>query len=257
MPERIHYANSDHYTPLSPWAHVGYSILFALPVLGLIFLIVFSFDNSNINRRNFARSYWCWLVVAIVLIVYLAGTGAFGLLVEQLRTAMDTVDTGSLSQSVITAFGAVRTLFEEKEKGTVPPAPSSTPWHAAVISQTAASTARPTNAPTTASPAAPTVEPTAAPTEKPAPGGGTDQSFRDVMDSYEAFFNDYVAFMKKYKEADAPLSMLADYLDFMAKYVDMMEALDEIEEDDLSAADWAYYLEVHARIMRKLGELVE
>ena len=245
MPRRIHYADSEQYTPLSPCAHVGYGILFALPVLGLIFLIVFSFDKSNINRRNFARSYWCWLVIAIVLIIILAGSGAFGLLFERFRTAMETVDPDSLSPSVTTA------------RITAQPVLFPTPRPAAAISQTAAPTARPTNMPAAVPTAIPTSEPTAAPTEKPAPNDGTDQSFRAVMDSYEAFFSDYVSFMKKYEEADAPLSMLADYLDFMAKYVDMMEALDEIEEDDLSAADWAYYLEVHARIMRKLDELVE
>lgn len=77
------------------------------------------------------------------------------------------------------------------------------------------------------------------------------------MDDYEAFFDDYIAFMKKYRNAGEPLAMLADYFDYMAKYVDMMEALDEIQEDDLSAADWAYCLEVQARITRKLGQLDE
>ncbi|MBE6836323.1 MAG: zinc-ribbon domain-containing protein [Ruminococcaceae bacterium] len=53
--------------PLSPWAYFGYTLLFSLPVIGFICLIIFSVDNGNINRRNFARSYWIWFVLAIVI----------------------------------------------------------------------------------------------------------------------------------------------------------------------------------------------
>ena len=57
--------------PLGPWAYFGYSLLFSIPVIGFILLIVFSFAGKNVNRKNFARSYWCWLIliVAIVLIL--------------------------------------------------------------------------------------------------------------------------------------------------------------------------------------------
>ena len=69
------------YQPLSPWAFFGLSILFSIPVVGFIFLIVFSFNDSNLCRRNFARSYWCALAVAaiaiavIVLIYVILGVG--------------------------------------------------------------------------------------------------------------------------------------------------------------------------------------
>ena len=61
--------------PLSPWAYAGLQILFAIPIVGFIFLIVFSCSGANINRRNFARSYWCFLlIVAIVCaIAFMAG----------------------------------------------------------------------------------------------------------------------------------------------------------------------------------------
>ena len=44
------------YKPLSPWAYLGYQILFTIPLVGLIALIIFALNNDNINRRNFARS---------------------------------------------------------------------------------------------------------------------------------------------------------------------------------------------------------
>ena len=38
--------------------------------------------------------------------------------------------------------------------------------------------------------------------------------------------------------------MLSDFTDYMNKYAEIMEKLDEIDEDSLSAADLAYYTEV-------------
>lgn len=53
----------EEYQPLSPWAYFGLQILFAIPIVGFIFLIIFSINGSNLNRRNFARSYWCSLII--------------------------------------------------------------------------------------------------------------------------------------------------------------------------------------------------
>lgn len=57
------------YKPLSAWAYFGYQILFSIPLIGWIILIVCAVNSENINRRNFARSYFCVLVVAIVIVV--------------------------------------------------------------------------------------------------------------------------------------------------------------------------------------------
>ncbi|MBQ5991087.1 MAG: zinc ribbon domain-containing protein [Clostridia bacterium] len=55
--------------PLGPWAYFGYGILFSLPVVGFILLIVFSFAGRNVNRKNFARSYWCWLILLLAIVL--------------------------------------------------------------------------------------------------------------------------------------------------------------------------------------------
>ena len=57
------------YKPLSPWAYLGYSLLYSVPVVGFICLIIFSLSDDNINRRNYARSYWCALLVGLGLAV--------------------------------------------------------------------------------------------------------------------------------------------------------------------------------------------
>ncbi len=69
----------EQYRPLSPWAYFGLQILFSIPIVGLIFLIIFSCKRSNYNRRNFARSYWCGLIliaVLLLLVILIGGLGA-------------------------------------------------------------------------------------------------------------------------------------------------------------------------------------
>ena len=64
--------------PLSPWAYFGLSILFNIPVVGFVFLIVFSCSRANINRRNFARSYWCiYVLMAVILAIMAICGGSF------------------------------------------------------------------------------------------------------------------------------------------------------------------------------------
>lgn len=69
----------SEYRVLSPWAYFGYNLLFAIPLVGLILAIVFSFDSSNLNRRNYARSFFCGLLVSVILVVVLSvlGVGLF------------------------------------------------------------------------------------------------------------------------------------------------------------------------------------
>lgn len=55
------------FRPLSAWAYFGYSLLFAIPIVGFVFLIVYTFNGSNINRRSFARSYWCGLLLLAII----------------------------------------------------------------------------------------------------------------------------------------------------------------------------------------------
>lgn len=63
------------YRPLGMWAFFGYTILFSLPIAGLILALVFAFNNNNVCRRNFARSYFCILIISIVLVFALAAMG--------------------------------------------------------------------------------------------------------------------------------------------------------------------------------------
>lgn len=67
----------EEYRPISMWGYFGYELLFSIPCVGFILLLVFSFGGArNINLRNFARSYFCFIIIVAVLVVLLAATGA-------------------------------------------------------------------------------------------------------------------------------------------------------------------------------------
>lgn len=64
----------EEYKPITMWGYFGYEILFSIPCIGLVLLLVFSFGGTkNINLRNFARSYFCFLIVLVVLFFILTG----------------------------------------------------------------------------------------------------------------------------------------------------------------------------------------
>ena len=81
---------------------------------------------------------------------------------------------------------------------------------------------------------------------------GMRKDFKDAMDSYEAFMDEYVAFMKKYSDNPSDVGLLADYTQYMSKYADMVEKFDKWESEDLNDAELAYYIDVQARVSKKL-----
>lgn len=86
---------------------------------------------------------------------------------------------------------------------------------------------------------------------------GLNPDFKAAMDAYEAFMNDYVAFMKKYKKNPADLSLLTDYADYMSRYADFVKEFDAWEGKNMNAAETAYYIDVQARVSKKLLEAAQ
>lgn len=84
--------------------------------------------------------------------------------------------------------------------------------------------------------------------------GELRSDFKEAMDSYEKFMNDYADFMKKYKANPSDTSLLADYADYMTKYAEMVEKFDKWESEDLNDAELAYYIDVQARVSKLLLE---
>lgn len=75
----------SQYRPLSAWAYFGYTLLYSIPIVGLILLIVFSLSDSNINRRSFSRSYFCALILVLVIFIIMMITGSFAWMFSSLR----------------------------------------------------------------------------------------------------------------------------------------------------------------------------
>ncbi len=85
---------------------------------------------------------------------------------------------------------------------------------------------------------------------------GLSTDFKQAMDSYEKFMNDYVAFMKKYKNSDGTdLSLITEYSKMLSKYNDVVNDFEKWESEDLSDAELKYYLEVQTRVNKKLLEV--
>ncbi len=79
---RYGYEGDPRFAPLSPWAYFGLSLLFSVPIVGFVFLIIFSASSANINRRSFARSYWIIFVIELIIcavVVILAAVGVLTL----------------------------------------------------------------------------------------------------------------------------------------------------------------------------------
>ncbi len=65
------------YRPLTAWGYWGLTILYSIPFLGTLCLIVHALDGSNINRRSFARSYFCTALLVVILIFAFGGLSGF------------------------------------------------------------------------------------------------------------------------------------------------------------------------------------
>ena len=83
---------------------------------------------------------------------------------------------------------------------------------------------------------------------------GVTPEFKQMMDNYEAFFDEYISFMYKLGDENDSndLSALGDYFSMLEKEAKIMSEMEAIDEKELSDADAAYYLEVTSRIYQKL-----
>lgn len=96
-------------------------------------------------------------------------------------------------------------------------------------------------------------EPQASETDNSA-AAGIRPEFQSAMDSYEAFIDEYCAFMQKYAESDGTdLELLADYMTYMTKYAELCDEFTNWENQDMNEAETAYYLEVQTRVNQKLA----
>lgn len=64
-------------TYITPWGYFVYHLLYSIPIIGLIFMIIHSLDNTNVNRRNFSRFYLYSFIFGFIIlfIVFILSMG--------------------------------------------------------------------------------------------------------------------------------------------------------------------------------------
>lgn len=79
--------------------------------------------------------------------------------------------------------------------------------------------------------------------------------FKEAMDSYEAFYDEYCEFMKKYNANPTDTELISSYGDIMTEMVEMTEKFEAWEENALNTAELKYYIEVNNRVAQKLVDV--
>ncbi len=171
------------------------------------------------KKKSLFKRWWFW-VLAVIVIAGLSG-----------RSGARAPDEPSTRQTAPVATAA----------------PQATPR------PTAAPTPRPTPTPTAEPTAVPTVEPASEP-QAAVPENEIRPAVKEFLDAYEACMDEYVDFMQKYMNADptSMVSMLGDYYSILARYTEFAEKIDALDENELTNAELAYYLEVTGRVSQKL-----
>ena len=79
--------------------------------------------------------------------------------------------------------------------------------------------------------------------------------FKKTMDDYEAWFDHYCEVMKKYEENPSDIELLSEMSDLLTEEATMLEEMENMDQSEMNTAELAYYLEVTARIEKKLLEV--
>lgn len=93
-------------------------------------------------------------------------------------------------------------------------------------------------------------------TSEPTNDTGINPDFKQAMDAYEAFYDEYCAFMVKYQKNPTDMTLLLEYSNLMTKAVEMDEAFAKWESEDLNSEELKYYLEVNNRVMQKMVDVM-
>ena len=125
-------------------------------------------------------------------------------------------------------------------------APEPTPMPTATPAPTAEPTPMPTPEPTPD----PTPEPTPEPTAEIKTG--IRPEVKEMCDSYEAFVDEYCAFLVKYSKNPTDLSLLASYTSYMSKLNEFEQKMDAVDESTLTKEEDKYYVDTMLRCEKKM-----
>lgn len=83
------------------------------------------------------------------------------------------------------------------------------------------------------------------------------ESWRQFLKDYEAWVDDYVDFMKKFKDNPSDTSLISDYAQFVAQTAEWAEKAKKYEDGlkDASPEILGEYVETLGRITKKISEI--
>ena len=83
---------------------------------------------------------------------------------------------------------------------------------------------------------------------------GMRPEFKEAMDSYEEFYEEYCEVLKQYMEDPTDLAVLTEYSDLMQQSIEVAEKFEEWDNGDLNTEELKYYVEVNGRVTQMLVE---
>lgn len=83
---------------------------------------------------------------------------------------------------------------------------------------------------------------------------GMRPEFKEAMDSYEAFYEEYCEIVKQYNNNPSDLGLLGKYTELMSKAMGVDEKFKAWDEREMNAAEAKYYIEVSGRVAEKMIE---
>ena len=85
------------YAPMSMGSYIGHSILFSIPVIGILACLFFAFASGNVNKKNYAKATLVFFIIGLIIsaLIYFA----FGWMFDSLIKSIDEVSGGALSDA--------------------------------------------------------------------------------------------------------------------------------------------------------------
>ena len=79
--------------------------------------------------------------------------------------------------------------------------------------------------------------------------------FKKTMDDYEAWFDHYCEVMKKYQDNPSDMALLSEMTELLSEETEMLKQMEDMDQSEMNSAELAYYIDVTARIQKKLLEV--
>jgi len=81
---------------------------------------------------------------------------------------------------------------------------------------------------------------------------GIREDFKNAMDSYEKFIDEYIAVVNKMNSNPTDAEITKSYMSYLEKYTKFVDDFEKWEDEDLNDEETRYYLEVETRVSKKL-----